>query len=76
MKLRLEIGLQLFSSSLGRVAFLKTGLICVHLNSSGNKPERSDTFMMSVIGLIRRQGMLSVVRSEVGQDHSIYLVTT
>ena len=76
MKLRLEIGLQLFSTSLGRVVFVRTGFTCAHLKSSGNKPERSDAVMMSVIGLINTSGHASVVWSGVGQDHRIYLATT
>ena len=32
--------------------FLRTGFTCTRLKSSGNKPEHSDVFMMSVIGLI------------------------
>ena len=30
----------------------RTGFTCANLESSGNKPEHSDAFMMSVIGLI------------------------
>ena len=36
-----------------RVVFLRTGFACAHLNSSGNKPEQSDAFIMYVIGLIK-----------------------
>ena len=53
MKLRLEIGLELFSSSFDRVVFLRIRFTCAHLKSSGNKPEQSDAFVMSVIGLIK-----------------------
>ena len=37
----------LFNSSLGRVVFLKIWFACAHLKSSGNTPERSDTFLPS-----------------------------
>ena len=46
------LGLWLFRSSLGRDVFLITGFTSAHLKSSGNKPEHSDAFMISVIGLI------------------------
>ena len=56
---------QLFSSSFGRVVFLRTGFTCAHLKSSGKQPERSDAFIMSVIGLIKtsRHAFCSVVGS-------------
>ena len=47
----------------------------MQLKSSGNTPEQSDAFIMSVIGILKRQGMLSIVRSDVGRHHSIYLFT-
>ena len=46
------MGLKLFRYSLGRDGFLRTGFTCAHLKSSGNKPEYSDAFMISVIGLV------------------------
>ena len=53
MMLRLGIGLYLFSSSFSRVVFLRIGFTCAHLKSSGNKPEQSDAFIMSVIGILK-----------------------
>ena len=32
---------------------MRTGFICAYLKSLGNKPEQSDAFIMSVIGLIK-----------------------
>ena len=43
----------MFSSSFGRVVFLRTGFTCAHLKSSRNKPEQSDVFIIYVIGLIK-----------------------
>ena len=48
IKLRLEIGLSLFRFSLDKVDFLRCGLTCACLKSSGNKPEHSDTFTVFV----------------------------
>ena len=39
-------------------------------------PERSDAFMMYIIGILKGRGMLSVVWSEVGQDQRVYVGTT
>ena len=70
MKPRLEIGLQLFSSSFGRVVFLRIGFTCVHLHLhvymfSGNKPEQSDAFIMYRIGITKtsRHAFSSMVGS-------------
>ena len=83
MKLRLEIGLELFSSSFGRVVFLTNGFTCAHLKYSGNKPEQSDAFIMSVIGIIKasRHASNSMVgsgsRSQdlLGDDMVIFLTS-
>ena len=43
----------MFSSSFGRVVFLRTGFTRAHLKSSGDMPEHRDAFIMSVIGAIK-----------------------
>ena len=56
---------------------------CAHLKSSGNKPEQSDAFIMSVIGLIKmsRHAFSSMVgsgsRSQdlLGDDMIIFLTS-
>ena len=54
-----------------RVVFLRTGFTCAHLKSSGNKPEQSDAFIMSVIGLIKtsRHAFSSTVGSGSRSQH-------
>ena len=44
----------MFRSSLGRDVFLRSGLTCTCLKSSGNIPEHSDAFIIFVIGLINK----------------------
>ena len=50
IKLRLEIGKKLSRFSLGKIYFVRGGLTCACLKSSGNKPEHSDAFTILVIG--------------------------
>ena len=83
MKLRLEIGLYLFSSSFDRVVFLRIGFTCAYVKSSGNKPEQSDAFITFVIGLIKtsRHTFSSMVGSGsrshdlLGDDMIIFLTS-
>ena len=42
----------MFRSSFGRDVFLRSGLTCSCLKSSGNIPEHNDVFIIFVIGLI------------------------
>ena len=54
----------MFRSSFDRVV-LRIGFTYAHLKSSGNKPEQSDAFIISVIGLIKtsRHAFSSMVGS-------------
>ena len=55
----------MFRSSLDKYVFLRSGLTWACLKSSGNKPEHSDAFIISVIGLSNasRQDFNSTVGS-------------
>ena len=61
----------MFRSSLGRDVFLRSGLTCACLKSSGNMPEHSDVFIIFVIGLINesRHAFNSVVGNGLRSHH-------
>src|SRR6187399_3274740 len=67
MKFRLEIGLKLDKSSVGKLCFLRRGRTDADLNESGKMPSESARLIMLVMGskresrhdLIRKVGMIS-----------------
>ena len=62
---------------------MRIGFTCAHLKSSGNKPEQSDAFIISVIGLIKTSrhafssmvGSGSISQDLLGDDMIIFLTS-